>query len=76
MTLLLISESDCTTVSGKIQNEKCIFPFEYKGTIYHSCPWAFEDKKRWCSTKVDEDGKHLTGNWGHCGAECPIPKSK
>ena len=25
----------------------------------------------WCSTKVDDNGQHITGNWGDCGPDCP-----
>ena len=27
----------------------------------------------WCSTKVDEMGKHTKGNWGNCDENCPLP---
>ena len=31
-----------------------------------------KDGKPWCSTSVDENGKHISGQkfWGHCGPEC------
>ena len=25
----------------------------------------------WCSTKVDDIGEHIQGNWGGCSEECP-----
>ena len=32
-----------------------------------------EDGLDWCSTKVDEEGQHVTGqgDWGVCGPDCP-----
>ena len=30
------------------------------------------EKVHWCSTKVNEDGVHVYGNWGDCSPECPI----
>ena len=29
----------------------------------------------WCSTKVDDDGNHVRGNWGNCGPSCPLGKN-
>ena len=31
------------------------------------------DVKPWCSTKVDDNGVHISGQgkWGYCGQECP-----
>ena len=60
----------CSTISGKTPNLPCVFPFEFEGTTYHSCSW--EDGTRWCSTKVDENGQHLKGNWGNCESNCPM----
>ena len=36
------------------------------------------DGRFWCSTKVDENGVHQSGNWGHCDqgdaqGDCPLP---
>ena len=33
------------------------------------------DHKAWCSTLVDNTGKHVggQGKWGTCGPGCPIP---
>ena len=29
----------------------------------------------WCSTKVDRNGEHISGqgNWGNCDETCPLP---
>ena len=34
----------------------------------------FEKDKRWCSTKVDANGNHVTGQdeYGFCSPDCPI----
>lgn len=29
-----------------------------------------EDDKFWCSTKVDENGVHIDGEWGYCDRDC------
>ena len=26
----------------------------------------------WCSTQVDDDGRHATGTWANCGKNCPV----
>ena len=26
----------------------------------------------WCSTKVDDNGLHVSGNWADCGPDCPV----
>ena len=57
----------------------CIFPFEYKGVAHNQCTWDSDaGNSAWCSTKVDNDGKHIGGhgNWGNCASKCPTaPKS-
>ncbi len=53
--------------------QPCIFPFEYLGQTFYRCTTLKDpDGKPWCSTKVDEDGSHVTsgGYWGHCGQDC------
>ena len=69
---------ECTTIysaGGKI-NAPCVFPFELMDIVYHGCTWEVNSltaKNPWCSTKVDDKGKHTmsTGEWGFCGSECP-----
>jgi len=55
--------------SGSKTRQRCKFPFKFKGKTFRSCT-KFEDpdEKLWCSTKVDDDGKHIgkKGFWGHC----------
>ena len=84
-----------TTELIKLHNKRkaqsgvpCIFPFTLKGKIYHTCTYDFSHTtyyKPWCSTNVDETGKHVSGrnadgsrNWGICDEnekplDCPIP---
>jgi len=63
----------CRTKSGPSPNQPCIFPFTWNGKTYNGCPIDPEDSsERWCSTKVDSNGNHITGqgNWGHCNSKC------
>ena len=63
----------CRTKSGPSPNQPCIFPFTWNGKTYNGCPIDPEDSsQRWCSTKVDSNGKHIIGqgNWGHCNSNC------
>ena len=63
-----ITESD-----SKVANAPCVFPFKHKGVVYEGCPVDRKDKtRRWCSTKIDKDGKHVNGNYGFCSKNCPI----
>ena len=64
--------SQCMTIDGDI----CILPFFFNGLTWYSCTWDFShltNDKPWCSRLVDDNGKHVRGNWGNCGAGCPIP---
>ena len=50
-------------------NASCVFPFTVQGTTYYACTYDFNfitGHKPWCSTKTDENGKHISGNWGVC----------
>ena len=68
----------CKTVSGADVNKSCIFPFvttnfaTFTTRVYYDC--NVNQNGPWCSTKVDENGNHITGrgNWGNCGSECPM----
>lgn len=68
--------SQCMTNAGASPNSKCIFPVIYQGKIFTSCT-RFDDPDDvpWCSTLVDENGRHVShqGKWGYCGSRCPIP---
>ena len=62
---------------GKL-NAACVFPFTVQGNTFYSCTYEFNfltrNQKPWCSTKTDENGKHLDGNWGVCDMDtCNIP---
>ena len=39
---------------------------------------TFKANKAWCSTKVDESGKHVNGErmFGICGNGCPFPENE
>ena len=68
-------QSGCSTNGGKDPFRPCIFPFTFDGVKYFGCPKdLFEEDKRWCSTKVDADGNHVTGQnkYGFCSPNCPI----
>ena len=59
---------------GVVTQESCIFPFTYKGVTYNTCTYVdHPEQKEWCSTKVDENGVHVSGgnNWGECRGPCP-----
>ena len=68
----------CMTVAGPSSGMKCIFPFTMRRTrdTYHACPPNPESGIPFCSTRVDEMGIHIPGNWGDCSAECPIEEGK
>ena len=61
----------CTTTNGPDLNKPCVFPFKFDGVTYNYCTTASndpDDDKAWCSTKVDEFGRHVggQGNWEKC----------
>ena len=54
-----------------IKNAPCQFPFTHNDQIFYSCTTEGDpDGRFWCSTNVDESGKHIDGNWGYCSEEC------
>ena len=71
-------------MGGPSNGTTCVFPFTSSGMTYEACTMA-SDVKPWCSTKVDENGVHVTGQgkWGYCdpeecpcdGADCPFKES-
>ena len=70
--------SECMINGGPSPNTKCIFPFKFSGLTRYSCIWdssAYTNNKSWCSTLVNESGKHVggQGKWVNCGPGCPIP---
>ena len=70
---------NCLTTGGAKPDKKCMFPFTYKGVTHKACTdHGNEDPEwlPWCSTKVDDYGGHVGGNWGDCSEECPFELSK
>ena len=70
---------NCLTVGGAKEGMKCMFPFTYKGVTHNACTDHGNDDPEWvpwCSTKVDDYGGHVGGNWGDCSQECPFELSK
>jgi len=67
-------EDACLTSADSEDPEKeCIFPFTFNNFTYNGCPTdPLDDTKRWCSTKTDENGVHITGDgtWGYCTLGC------
>ena len=62
-------------MAGPSTGTKCIFPFTHNGVIHKTCTkHGIEDTeyKPWCSTKVDDNGNHISGNWGDCSQDCPF----
>ena len=64
----------CITNGGNKPNTPCVFPFNFKGTVYKACT-GIEHTTFWCSTKVDDDGNHVDGKWGNCGPACRLGKN-
>ena len=65
----------CKTIGGGSPNTKCVFPFKIKGKIYNACTdYSSTDGAFWCSTKVDSNGNHISGQklWGVCGPNCSL----
>lgn len=66
-----VRNGECrTTETERRSNQPCVFPWKYKGKMYDGCKNE-NDGLRWCSTKVDENGDHMKGEWGQCDEECP-----
>ena len=67
---VILTVSECTTIDDK----PCKLPFKYQHQWFDECTWfSAVDAQPWCSTNVDRNGKHLTGNsnWNYCGPGCP-----
>ena len=77
LSLAPFVHADCI-VEDKSTKEQasCVFPFTFNykdsnGTninqTFYGCTTNLDpDDKPWCSTKVDSDGLHQHGHWGHC----------
>lgn len=62
-------------MAGQSTGTQCIFPFTFDGVIHKACTrHGIEDTEYepWCSTKVDDVGDHISGNWGDCSQDCPF----
>lgn len=67
--------NQCRTEGGGNSNRKCLFPFIFREKIYRGCTNDYDPNGRlWCSTLVDENGNHISGQgeWGYCSNNCPI----
>ena len=56
-------------------NLPCMFPFRHENNVYNGCTTQHHPNKTlWCSTKVDQDGNHVSGggHFGCCSYDCPI----
>jgi len=63
---------NCKTIGGARKGKPCIFPFKYGDKEHHTCTKDGDDDvhEKWCSTKVDGDGVHVSGEWGKCSIGC------
>jgi hypothetical protein len=65
-------EGPCVTK----KDEKCVFPFIYKGKPHDKCTFVENDGVAWCSTKTDSTDKHVTESWGPCNLDtCEVETS-
>jgi len=65
-------KEDCLAYDSVHDEYKCIFPFQYKGRVWNYCTDydSHDNNRRWCSTKVDDQGLHIPGHFGHCQKNC------
>jgi len=55
-----------------VKQEKCSFPFQYKGQQFTQCTTVDNKGKPWCSTRTDPQGIHMKGEWADCEDSCPV----
>ena len=64
----------CVTTGGPSAGQPCVFPFIFAGVSHDVCDdWTWGGQPpgtTWCSTKVDANGVHVTGNYGFCPSTC------
>ena len=62
----------CVTVGGQDLLRPCVFPFYYRGELYHACALDDDiDGRPWCPTAVDSERRYFSfTKWGHCGPGC------
>ena len=53
-----------------MNGKQCVFPFKYQDVIYHNCTTVKNNNVPWCSTKTDEKGNYITGQFGNCSQSC------
>jgi len=65
-----------TLGTDETPSRRCVFPFEYKGTVYQRCTSDHSaNEKQWCATSVSRDGEVIVGEWGDCdfvNIECRV----
>jgi len=70
------ANGECTTIG----DEPCVFPFKYRRNLlyrrktFYACTVVGaegEYPQPWCSTKVDRNGRYVSGNWHYCAPGCP-----
>jgi len=65
-----------TIPTEKAPSKRCVFPFEYKGSVYERCTSDHSaNGKQWCATSVARDGEVIVGEWGDCdfaNIECRV----
>ena len=62
-----------TNSQGPQKFQPCIFPFTFRKIVFNECTKNSDPEGFfWCSTKVDENGKHVDGKnkWGYCDIDC------
>ena len=47
-----------------------MFPFTHFDDTFTECTTVENNNIPWCSTKVDQSGNHIIGNWGDCADSC------
>ena len=64
----------CIPTKGPKAGHPCIFPFTDGGKTCPGpkcCNLDNDSKGSWCSTKVDANGNHVSGNYAYCeGSPC------
>ena len=79
-----VSDRSCFTNGGANPGANCVFPFTFAGRTHKGCTLGqteqiFEseadakfNEALWCSTKTDQNGKHVGGEeqWGYCSSDC------
>lgn len=70
--LPLDEKLDCSRGGDVNATEPCILPWKFKMTeqTNYGCISAGGVNEYWCSTKVDEEGYHVSGHWNSCTREC------